>query len=88
MVEHLLAKEGVASSNLVSRSTRELGRTVPIQNLGKSQDSKGLVVRPSVSRLHPRTSNYLISDWHNVRPEDDLLLREWLLVLRGDGRKP
>ena len=45
-------------------------------------------MRPSISSLHPRPPNYLIPDSHNVRPEDDLLLREWLLVLRGDGRSP
>ena len=34
--------------------------------------------------MHPRPPNYIPV----VREADDLLLREWLLVLRGDGRSP
>jgi site-specific recombinase XerD len=41
-------------------------------------------VRPVVSSLHPRPPNYLTE----TRSEDDLLVREWLLVLRGDGKSP
>ena len=44
-------------------------------------------MRPSVSSLHNRPPNYLISRGQ-IRPEDELILREWLLVLRGDGRSP
>ncbi len=40
-------------------------------------------MRPSVSSQHSRPPNHLISGDHNVRPEDERLLREWLLVLRG-----
>ncbi len=43
-------------------------------------------MRPSVSSLHNRPPNFLIPGDHNVRPEDELMLREWLLVLRGDGK--
>ena len=41
-------------------------------------------MRPSISSQHPRPPNYIPI----VREPDDLLLREWLLVLRGDGRSP
>jgi integrase len=41
-------------------------------------------VRPVVSSLHQRPPNFLTE----TRAEDDLLVREWLLVLRGDGRSP
>jgi hypothetical protein len=41
-------------------------------------------VRSSISSLHPRPPYYLFSG----RQEDDLLLREWLLDLKGDGKSP
>jgi len=37
-----------------------------------------------VSSLHSRPPNYLPL----AREQDDLLVREWLLVLKGDGRAP
>ena len=45
-------------------------------------------MRPSVSSLHNRPPNFLIPAAHNLRPEDELILQEWLLVLRGDGKSP
>ena len=39
-------------------------------------------MRPTVSSLHSRPPNFLTE----ARPEDDLLVREWLLVLKGDGK--
>ena len=40
-------------------------------------------MRSSVSSQHSRPPNYL-----SARQEDELLVREWLLVLRGDGKSP
>lgn len=39
-------------------------------------------MRPSVSSQHSRPPNYLLPG----APPDDLLLNEWVLVLRGDGK--
>lgn len=41
-------------------------------------------MRSHISSQHPRPPNYLSGG----RPDDPLLLREWLLVLRGDGKSP
>ncbi len=41
-------------------------------------------MRPLVSSQHSRPPYFLFSG----RQEDALLLREWLLVLKGDGRSP
>jgi len=41
-------------------------------------------VRSSLSSQHSRPPHYLSS----ARQEDELLLREWLLVLKGDGESP
>ena len=41
-------------------------------------------MRPSISSQHSRPPHYLSS----ARQEDELLLREWLLVLKGDGESP
>ena len=41
-------------------------------------------MRSSVSSQHPRPPYFLFS----ARQEDELLVREWLLVLKGDGRSP
>jgi len=41
-------------------------------------------VRPIISSQHHRPPNYLIGG----REGDPLLLQEWLLVLRGDGKSP
>jgi len=40
-------------------------------------------VRSDISSQHSRPPNYLISG-----DEDALLIREWTLVLRGDGKSP
>ncbi len=39
-------------------------------------------MRSDISSLQHRPPNYLISRGH----EDPLLLKEWILVLRGDGK--
>ncbi len=41
-------------------------------------------MRSSNSSLHSRPPNYLLGDGK----DDPLLLREWILVLRGDGKSP
>ena len=41
-------------------------------------------MRSDISSLQHRPPNYLISRGH----EDPLLLKEWILVLRGDGKSP
>ena len=41
-------------------------------------------MRPSISSQHSRPPHYPSS----ARQEDELLLREWLLVLKGDGESP
>jgi site-specific recombinase XerD len=41
-------------------------------------------VRSSLSSQHPRPPNYIPL----VREPDQLLLREWMLVLKGDGKSP
>jgi len=41
-------------------------------------------VRSDVSSRHHRPPNYLIGGRH----DDPLLLKEWALVLRGDGKSP
>jgi len=43
-----------------------------------------MAVRSVISSQHHRPPNYLISGGH----EDPLLLKEWILVLRGDGKSP
>jgi site-specific recombinase XerD len=61
-----------------------LGARFQIQNLGKAQGRRIGAVSSFVSSQHSRPPNYLPL----VRELDDLLLREWLLVLKGDGRSP
>jgi len=39
-------------------------------------------VRQNISSQHPRPPNYLLGG----RNDDPLLLKEWVLVLRGDGK--
>ncbi len=84
MVERLLAKEEVAGSNPVFRSNNcQIGarlQSAPEQSLGKRRTA----VRSDISSLQHRPPNYLISRGH----EDPLLLKEWILVLRGDGKSP
>ncbi len=41
-------------------------------------------MRLSVSSLHSRPPNFLT----DMSADDDLLVREWLLVRRGDGKSP
>ena len=41
-------------------------------------------MRSSISSLHSQPPNYLLSGGE----DDPLLLREWILVLRGDGKSP
>ncbi|HEY7801721.1 MAG TPA: phage integrase N-terminal SAM-like domain-containing protein, partial [Dehalococcoidia bacterium] len=41
-------------------------------------------MRPSVSSQHQRPPNFVLSGV----PDDETLLREWRLVLRGDGKSP
>jgi hypothetical protein len=43
-----------------------------------------LAVPPSISSQHSGRLIYLFPK----RQEDELLLREWLLVLKGDGKSP
>ena len=43
-----------------------------------------MAVRHVISSQHPRPPNYLIGGRH----DDPLLLKEWALVLRGDGKSP
>ena len=69
MVEHLLAKEGVAGSNPVFRSKpRQLGArlsSAPSQNWEKGEEA----VRSDISSLHSRPPNYLLGG-----RQDDLFL--------------
>ena len=41
-------------------------------------------MRSDISSQHSRPPNYLIAG----RETDPLLLKEWVLVLRGDGKSP
>ena len=78
MVEHLLAKEGVAGSNPVFRST--LRQLVPrLDSLSFHGWENGeQAVRLTIHSEHPRLPKYPLVQ--------SLLLKEWVLVPRGDGQ--
>ena len=83
MVEHLLAKEGVEGSNPFSRSSNLSGARLQYEiwaNLARMENWPCLRLLAACIR----DPNFLPL----VRDADQLLLREWRLVLKGDGKSP